>query len=237
VQPPVILVVQHEDDCPPAWFGTWMTDAGASLDIRRPYAGDDLPPDLSAHDGLLVLGGAMSATDGVATPWLGPTKALVRAAVATDVPLLGICLGHQIVADALGGTVAPNPNGVQRDLLGHGWTERADGDPLFAGRPGRAAHWNNDVVTEPPPSATVMARAPGGEVQALRFAARAWGIQSHPEVDEKILASWAVQDRVDVGQFLADVAAARADLDGSWKPVAVAFATLCAPNPYRLPHG
>jgi GMP synthase (glutamine-hydrolysing) len=223
-----ILVVQHEADCPPAWFGTWMTEAGATLDVRHPYAGEGLPDDLTEHAGLLVLGGAMNAVDEVATPWLVPTKALVREAVAADVPVLGICLGHQIVADALGGTVAVNPNGTQRDLLGHGWTDAAADDPLFCGRPGRAAHWNNDVVTQAPPGATVLAPAPRGEVQALRFADRAWGIQSHPEVDETILATWAAADRVEVGDFLENVAAARTQLIASWRPVATAFAVLCA---------
>ena len=232
-----ILVVQHEDDCPPAWFGTWITAAGAVLDVRRPYAGEALPSDLSGHAGLLVLGGAMNATDEVATPWLAPTKALVREAVEHEVPVLGICLGHQIVADALGGSVEPNPNGPQRDLLEHGWTDDAVDDLLFATRPGPAAHWNNDVVTRPPSGAAVLSRAPGGEVQVLRFGVRAWGIQSHPEVDEQILARWAEEDVVDADRFLAVVAAARATLDAAWEPVAVAFATLCRSNPYRLRHG
>ncbi|MFL6107914.1 MAG: type 1 glutamine amidotransferase [Marmoricola sp.] len=232
-----VLVVQHEDGCPPAWFGTWMTAAGATLDVRRPYAGETLPADLSEHSGLLVLGGAMNATDEEAAPWLTATKALVREALQRETPVLGICLGHQVVADALGGTVEPNQNGTQRGLLDHGWTEAVVDDPLFGTRPARAAHWNDDVVSEAPPGAVVLARAPGGEVQALRFGVRAWGIQSHPEVDEQVLAVWAEEDRVDVGSFLAEVAHARSSLDASWQPVAAAFATLCAANPYRLPHG
>ena len=222
-----ILVVQHEDECPPAWFGTWMTEAGATLDIRRPYAGDTIPADLAGHDGLMILGGAMNAIDETATPWLVPTKALVREAVATDVPLLGICLGHQVVAAALGGTVAVNPAGQQRGLLRVGWTADADEDPLFGSRPAHAAHWNSDVVTVPPPGATVLAVAPGGEVQALRLGRQAWGIQAHPEVDEDVLRLWADQEQVDAAEFLTDVAAARADLASSWQPVAAAFAALC----------
>ena len=84
-----ILVIQHEDECPPARFGTWMTGSGATLDVRKPYAADTIPADLTAHSGLLVLGGAMNAIDEVATPWLVPTKALVREALSADVPLLG----------------------------------------------------------------------------------------------------------------------------------------------------
>ncbi|MGO4257442.1 type 1 glutamine amidotransferase [Marmoricola sp. RAF53] len=226
-----VLVVQHQDDCPPAWFGTWIEAAGVVLDLRRPYRGDVLPADLAGHAGLLVLGGSMNATDEQATPWLGPTKELVRAAVAGGVPVLGICLGHQIVADALGGGVAVNPAGTQRGLLAVDWSEAAAADPVFAARPARVAHWNDDVVLAPPPAATVLATAPGGEVQALRFADRAWGIQSHPEVDEVVLATWAEEDGVDVADFLAAFAAERDALLAAWRPVATAFARLCVSRP------
>jgi GMP synthase (glutamine-hydrolysing) len=210
-----------------------MTAAGADLDVRRPYVGEDLPATLEGYGGMLVLGGAMNAVDEVATPWLAATKALVRAAVDADLPLLGICLGHQVVAHALGGTVAPNPHGTQADLLDVGWTPAADDDLLFRSRPARAAHWNDDVVVHPPAGSTVLATAPGGEVQAIRFADRAWGIQSHPEVDETILRAWAEQDGVDAHDFIDRTAAARQELDAGWRPVAQRFARLCGPETRR----
>lgn len=228
-----VLVVQHEDECPPAWFGTWMTEAGATLDIRRPYVGEELPASLDAHSGMLVLGGAMNAVDEKTTPWLATTKVLVRGAVARDLPLLGICLGHQIVAHALGGTVAPNPQGTQADLLDIAWTSAADDDLLFASRPGRAAHWNDDIVLRPPSRSTLLATAPGGEIQALRFSERAWGIQSHPEIDETILRTWAEQDGVDAQDFIDRTAAARKELDTGWRPVAQGFAALCSQDTRR----
>ena len=54
-----VLVIEHEDDAPAAWFGRWLSEAGAELDVRRPYLGQDLPTDLGDHDALLVLGGDM----------------------------------------------------------------------------------------------------------------------------------------------------------------------------------
>ena len=84
-----VLVVQHQDDCPPALVGDWLVEAGCALDVRRPYAGDELPADLSGHDALMVLGGSMGAHDDADHPWLTPTKALVRNAVATSTPTLG----------------------------------------------------------------------------------------------------------------------------------------------------
>jgi GMP synthase (glutamine-hydrolysing) len=58
-----VLVVQHEDACPPAWLGEWLTAGGLTLDVRRPYAGEALPESMSAHSGLVVLGGSMGAYD------------------------------------------------------------------------------------------------------------------------------------------------------------------------------
>ncbi|SDD61330.1 type 1 glutamine amidotransferase [Nocardioides lianchengensis] len=235
-----ILVVQHEDDCPPALVGGWLADAGAQLDVRRPYAGDDLPATLADHDALLVLGGSMGADDDAEHAWLAPTKALARAAVADGVPLLGICLGHQLVSSALGGVVRRNPAGQQLGLLEVGWTAEAATDELFgplaeAPAPARGAHWNNDVVVEPPPGAVLLATAPAGEVQALRFGPRAWGLQLHPEVDHEILGRWAADDAgsheaagIDQAELLGAVEAAAAELEATWAPLAHGFARVAA---------
>jgi GMP synthase (glutamine-hydrolysing) len=226
-----VLVVQHQDDCPPALVGTWLTGAGCSLDVRRPYAGDTLPPDLAEHDALLVLGGSMGAHDDVDHPWLPATKTLVRAAARDGVPTLGICLGHQVAAAALGGRVEVNPEGRQFGVLPMGWTASAGGDPLLGTRPARVIHWNNDVVTELPPGAVVLAEAPDGTVQAARLANTVWGVQAHPEVDEAIVAQWAADERESIGAEVVDVAlaemtAAGPELELAWRPLGDAFARL-----------
>lgn len=229
-----LLVVQHEDDCPPALVGDWLTERGCELDVRRPYAGDDLPATLADHDGLLVLGGSMGAEGD--HPWLAPTKDLVRTAVAEAVPTLGICLGHQLVASALGGRVERNPRGQQLGLLEVGWTAEAVADELFgtlaeAPAPARGAHWNDDVVTVLPPGATLLASAPTGEVQAVRFAPTVWGVQLHPEVDHAILRRWAADDAgshaaagIDQAALLDAVEAAGPELVTTWTPLAASFA-------------
>jgi GMP synthase (glutamine-hydrolysing) len=230
---PRVLVVQHEDDCPPAWVGDWLAEAGCALDVRRPYAGDPLPGDLQDYDALLVLGGAMGANDDDAHPWLAPTKQLVREAAARAVPTLGICLGHQLLAVALGGEAGPNPRGQQLGLLPVGWTDDAGRDDLTRGLVGTGygVHWNDDVVLRAPEGTVVLARTPQGEVQVARFAPRAWGVQLHPEVDDRILASWAEgdRDRYDEGvldDVLSRVAVVRDDLAAGWRPLAQAFANL-----------
>ena len=232
-----ILVVQHQTDCPLGWMGEWLADAGAVLDVRRPHAGDALPADLSGHGGLLVLGGSMGAYDDATHPWLTQVKQLIRSAAAERVPTLGICLGHQLAAVALGGRVVRNPRGQQIGVLDVGWLPPASEDPLLgplvAETP--AVQWNNDIVAELPDDAVLLARTPSGEVQAARFAPTVWGVQWHPEAGEQVVTAWADHDRdqaiergVDVDGYVADVAAATDALRRTWRGLADRFAALAA---------
>lgn len=231
-----VLVLEHEAACPPAHVGTWLEEAGAELVMCRPWAGDALPERLASYDAVVVLGGSMGADDDDAHHWLGPLKERLREAVADDVPLLGICLGHQLIASALGGRVVRNPAGQQVGVLDLGWLPGSADDDLVgevAGGPARGVQWNDDIVAELPEGAVALARTPGEEVQVVRYAARAWGVQLHPEVDEHVLKSWAEGDQVehqerglDQAALLASVAEARAELDDTWRPVLHRFARL-----------
>jgi GMP synthase (glutamine-hydrolysing) len=219
-------------------MGEWLTEAGLVVDVRRPYAGDALPRDLRGHAGMVVLGGEMGAYDDAAHPWLTEVKDLCRTAVATGTPVLGICLGHQLLAVALGGEVARGPHGQQIGVLEVGWTPEAYVDPLLAPvaalDDAPAVQWNNDVVTRLPDGATALARTPRGELQAARFGSAAWGVQWHPEAGVEIIRPWAVHDRddavergVDVDAYVEDVAAAGDRLRRTWRVLAEAFATVC----------
>ena len=232
--PPTVLVVEHEADCPPALLGTWLAEAGCALDVCRPWAGDPLPG-LAAYDALLVLGGPMGAGDDDRAPWLPDVRARVREAVAAGVPTLGVCLGHQLVALALGGRVARNPAGQQLGLLDVGWCDAAAADELLGplATPRRGVQWNDDVVTVLPDGATLLAATPRGEVQAVRFAPSVWGVQLHPEVDVPVLQPWADSDRgsheargIDQDALLRSIDEARAELDAAWRPLAASFARL-----------
>ena len=234
---PRILVVEHEADDPPAWFGVWLEDAGCHLHVCQPWAGDEMPTDLTGYDGLLVMGGWMSAHHDAEVAWLSRVKELLREAAADSVPAFGICLGHQVAAVALGGTVVKNPAGQQLGLLLTGWTDAAAEDPLFAAAatPRRGIHWNSDIVSELPAGAVLMARAPSGEIQAARFADTVWGVQWHPEIDEPLLRRWVEEEPdqprqagVDPEAVLAEADAARAELDAAWRPLADQFASLVA---------
>lgn len=211
-----VLVVEHEPGAPVGRFGEALEQAGCLLDVRRPYAGDRLngPDALEGVDGVVVLGGSAPAWDDVAAPWLPEARTVVRAAERAGVPLLGICLGHQLAAQALGGEVAPNPAGSTLAVLPVCWAGDARQDPLFAdaGQLAVATHWNNDVVVRLPVGGRVTASSPDGAVQAARLGPSVWGVQFHPEAGPEIVDRWVREDGapyaaagVDVDRYLSDV--------------------------------
>lgn len=235
VDPPVqLLVVQHQETCPPARAGDWLREAGVELDTRHPYAGDELPVDLVGHDGLLVLGGQMGCRDDDVAPWLPAVRELIRVAATGRIPTLGICLGHQLAAVALGGTAGPNPAGRTLGVFtAAGGAALAD-DPVLSGAANApVAQWNDDVVTELPVGAEALARNERGDLLLARMAPTVWGVQGHPEADRSIIAQWAAQDvaaeqlvGIDVDGALADIGRAQPDIDTAWRPVLGAFAHL-----------
>jgi GMP synthase (glutamine-hydrolysing) len=228
-----VLVIEHELECPPAWIGEWLTEAGLALEVCRPYTGDVVPGSLDDFGALLVLGGAMGANDDVDYPWLTDTKKLLRASVDQVVPTLGVCLGLQLACVALGGTVRENASGRQRGLLDIGWTAAAQTDPLFGSLVGGAVavHWNNDVAAVLPAGCEVVARTSDGIPQVLRFGPAAWGIQFHPEVGCELFGLWAETDReasaaigVDVDAVAEAIGRVEAELRTTWRQMVVGFA-------------
>lgn len=233
-----VLVVEHEPGAPAGWLGEGLERAGCRLDVRRPYAGDRLPgPALEALDGIVVLGGSMAAWDDDAAPWLPDTRTLVRTAEHAGVPVLGICLGHQLAVRALGGAVGRNPAGTTVAVLPLCWAEDASDDPLFAAvlGTGHAVHWNNDVAAALPPGARVVATSPDGAVQAARLGRSVWGVQFHPEAGPGIVDRWVREDGatyaaagIDLEQYLSDVRAHEAELADGCARLARSFLRLAA---------
>src|SRR3712207_5258224 len=155
-----LLVVVPSDTDPPGRLGEWLSAAGLALDERRLDAGDPLPDDLSAHDGLLVLGGPQSALDDEGTsPGLAGVRVLLRRAIAGDVPTLAICLGAQLVAQVAGGAVRPGTEGPEVGAALVAKRDAADSDPVFGPLPlsPDVVQWHHDEIASLPPGATLLA--------------------------------------------------------------------------------
>jgi len=232
-----ILVVQHEEGAPAGWLGDELERAGGRLDVRRPYAGDALPADLTGVDGAVVLGGGMAAWDDAVAPWLPGTRALIRAAEHSGVPVLGICLGHQLATRALGGEVGRNPAGTTVAVLPLCWGEDAADDPLFRAvlATTTGVHWNDDVVAALPPGARVVATSPDGAVQAARLGRSVWGVQFHPEAGADIVGRWVREDGqpyaeagIDLEQYLYDIRTHESALREGCARLAASFLELVA---------
>ncbi len=228
------LLIQHEDECPPAWFGEWFSAAGLSFDVVLGHRGEPIPSTLDGYDALVVLGGEMGAHDDATHPWLTPTKALIRSVVEAGQVFLGICLGHQLAGAALGGDVRPNPNGQAKGLTVVSPTEAGQDDPLLGViEPGAVAvQWNDDVVWRLPDDAVELATSPDGTVQAARFGRQAWGVQFHPEAGPDVFDAWTGSAKSDETQRAEQRKAAALIRDAEdrlrrdWEPLATRFATL-----------
>lgn len=223
-----LLVIEHESEDPIGLLGERFTELGVELDVRRGHAGELVPTtvDPSEHQGIVVLGGYMGADDDEEHAWLTHTKALLRWVVETDaVPVLGICLGHQLLGSALGGRVARNPSGRAIGLTPVGLLAEGHADPLLAGTDGALAlQYNDDIVIEPPPGVTVLARTSDGAAQAIRYGTRAWGVQFHPEVTPQTFGLWSGVTE----EMLTATYAAEPALRHTWAPLADRFAALAA---------
>jgi GMP synthase-like glutamine amidotransferase len=168
-----------------------MRAGGIAWDVVGLEAGEPIPA-LSGYDALLVMGGAMDVWQEAEHPWLRAEKRAIRAAVLEHgMAYLGICLGHQLLADALGGEVGPAARpeiGVFEVAL----NRVGQRHPLFRGLPERSrfVQWHAAEVVRPPAGATVLAGSRHCAVQALAVGARAFGLQFHAEVDDAILDEW-----------------------------------------------
>ncbi|GGK88440.1 glutamine amidotransferase [Sphaerisporangium melleum] len=236
-----ILIVEHEAEAGLGYFAGWLAEAGMTCHVVRPYLGEPLPSldggtaPAGPWDGLIVLGGAPSAWDDEGTPWLPGTRALLRRAVETSLPTLGICLGAQLMALACGGRVEPGTAGPEVGLGAISLLPAAAGDPLFAALPltARAVQYHQDAVTVPPPGAVLLATAADYPTQAYRLGERAWGVQFHPEASVEIFLSWTApnadrlaEDGLDAARLDAEVVAAGEELRATWRPLAEAFAAV-----------
>lgn len=158
------------------------------VNVLKPFQGDPIPAHLG--DGLIVLGGPMGVYEENQYPWMTAELDAIRKCLDSSRPVLGICLGSQMLAHVAGGRVYKGPS---QEV---GWfpitlTEAGHLDPLLLGQPREfnAFHWHGDTFTLPPGSA-LLAESPAYPHQIFRVGPNAYGFQCHLEVTEGMVRSW-----------------------------------------------
>jgi GMP synthase-like glutamine amidotransferase len=240
-----VLIVEHE-----AWAGLGRLAGplasalpGVILDVVRPYLCDcdhtcAVPRTAAGCSGVVVLGGSMAAWDDEAAPWLPATRDLLRDCVQARVPVLGICLGAQLLALATGGQVRRGAAGPEIGLRPVELLAPASDDPLLSAVPTdarsrfRAVQWHSDAITMPPDAVPLAA----GDLyphQAFRVGDLAWAVQFHPEVTLSGFEGWVAdggRDLMAAGlqprETLARVQAADGDLRRLADALGTAFAAV-----------
>ncbi|TRC98252.1 GMP synthase [Mesorhizobium sp. WSM4303] len=185
-----VLVVQNFDNEGLGQIGAALTEAGADIDLRKPYRGDTLPGTSNDHDAIVVLGGAQNALDDEICPYFPALVDLTRDFADKDRSVLGICLGSQLLARAFGGK---NQIGGATEF---GWhkvslTPAAKSDPVLAALPQSFPifEWHDDTFGLPE-NAVRLAGSAMVENQAFRLGRAAYGFQFHFEADTPMVRDW-----------------------------------------------
>jgi len=187
-----VLVFRHIAFEGPGHIAAVLEDCGIGLEYTDLYQGDLPDPRIGDYAGLIFLGGPMSANDPL--PYLERERALIARAAAQGQPILGICLGSQLIARSLGAGVRGNG---EKEI---GWFEiqftgAAAEDALFTGirGPETVFHWHGETW-DLPPGAELLASSRACANQAFRAGSNIYGLQFHLEVTPGMIADWQAQD-------------------------------------------
>ena len=177
-----ILVFQHHPHENPARLGAILNDQGHRLRIIECFEGQPIPHDLDDVDGLIIMGGPMNVADTDAHPYLTDEMNLIKQAHQAKLPILGICLGAQLIACALGGQVQamdqPEVGFAPIQLTFPGTT-----DPLHIGIPWTSSqfHLHGQHVSQLPPDAVALASSKACQIQAFKVGQTTYAFQYHFE--------------------------------------------------------
>ena len=236
---PIVLAIQNDPTDPPLMVGEWLAEDGIRVEVVAACFGETVPAAVPPNvHGILSLGGVMGANDDVDAPWLVQERDLLADAVARGVPVLGLCLGGQLLAAATGGTVELGPiteiGVVQVQRTVEGLLDPVMSQALpHAGADIPAAQWHQDHITELPDGAVLLLTNAACRVQGFRVGDSAYGLQLHPEIDAQTFADWAgmvdealERSGLDPALLTADMFAAEHQLIAAWRPMTRAWADL-----------
>jgi GMP synthase-like glutamine amidotransferase len=186
----MLHIIQNDPEVPP---GNLLYHLSIPYVVLHPYRGEKLP-DVGRISALIVMGGAMGANDDLRHPFLSDLKQLIRTVVAARIPYLGICLGGQLLAAALGASVV-SQRWEELGTMNVSLTEVGKADRLFAGISEEFStfQWHHDSF-DIPNAGELLASSAACPNQAFRVGESAWGLQFHPEVTAQIIRDWCAWD-------------------------------------------
>ncbi len=193
------VILQHVPWEGPGLIAAEAEARGLLIEVRRMDLGEAVPH-LDSIAGLIVMGGPMGVRNTSSYPYLAAEQQLLRAAVERELPVLGVCLGAQLLAAALGAGVDSGP-AAEIGLGEVRLTAEGQRDAVLGGAGATlpVIHWHEDTF-ELPPGATHLARSRLYANQAFRVGRRAYAFQFHVEVDRSLAADWAT--RLPPGMFI-----------------------------------
>ncbi|MEX2214582.1 MAG: type 1 glutamine amidotransferase [Phycisphaeraceae bacterium] len=185
-----LIVFQHEPHEAPALLGQALQAHGCQLRTIKLFAGDAVPPDLDDVDGILILGGAANVDEADKHAWMNAELAYIKQAHDAGLPIVGICLGAQLIAAALGGKVAPMAKpevGWKNIKLAFAGTT----DPILAGIPWDTTqfHLHGQEVAALPAEGVPLAGSTMARLQAFRVGLTTYAFQYHFEWDAAAIAT------------------------------------------------
>lgn len=202
-----VAIFRHARIEGPGYLGTFLTDQGVPWQLIRIDAGDALPQNMQAYSGMVLMGGPMSVND--ALPWISPLLGLIRDADQRDIPLLGHCLGGQLISKALGAEVSRNP------VKEIGWGEvrviqAAESADWFGSATGfEVFHWHGETFALPVGAKLLLVSS------HCRHQAYALGkhlaLQCHVEMTADMVRGWCAAGMQELASETGNAAVQRAD--------------------------